>query len=61
MYRSGLLANGKVLVSGAPAEIRSRPAVLHEYLGMTTEVREEPGWSAGLGVTAGPERDRIQR
>jgi len=57
-----VLANGQVVASGPPAEIRSHPAVLREYLGVTAgELQEldrlaELGAGAGTGG-AGAERD----
>jgi branched-chain amino acid transport system permease protein len=39
-----VLANGEVVASGRPSEIRSHPAVLREYLGVTdTELQAVPG------------------
>jgi branched-chain amino acid transport system permease protein len=35
-----VLANGEVVASGPPAEIRSHPAVLREYLGISNEALE---------------------
>jgi branched-chain amino acid transport system permease protein len=35
-----VLANGEVVASGPPAEIRSHPAVLREYLGVSAEALE---------------------
>jgi branched-chain amino acid transport system permease protein len=35
-----VLANGRVVASGPPAEIRSHPAVLREYLGVSDEALE---------------------
>jgi branched-chain amino acid transport system permease protein len=35
-----VLANGEVVASGPPAEIRSHPAVLREYLGISEEALE---------------------
>ena len=32
-----VLANGEVVASGPPAEIRSHPAVLREYLGISAD------------------------
>jgi branched-chain amino acid transport system permease protein len=43
-----VLANGRLVASGPPAEIASHPAVLQEYLGITPDV-------AGLGVAGSPE------
>jgi branched-chain amino acid transport system permease protein len=42
-----VLANGEVVASGPPAEIRSHPAVLREYLGVSAEALElAPGPTA---------------
>jgi branched-chain amino acid transport system permease protein len=42
-----VLANGEVVASGPPAEIRSHPAVLREYLGLSPEALETvPGTTA---------------
>jgi branched-chain amino acid transport system permease protein len=35
-----VLANGELVTTGPPAEIRSHPAVLREYLGISAEVLE---------------------
>jgi branched-chain amino acid transport system permease protein len=35
-----VLANGEVVASGPPAEIRSHPAVLQEYLGISPDELE---------------------
>jgi branched-chain amino acid transport system permease protein len=43
-----VLANGRLVASGPPAEIASHPAVLQEYLGITPE-------AAGLDATGLPE------
>jgi branched-chain amino acid transport system permease protein len=60
-----VLANGQVVASGPPAEIRSHPAVLREYLGVTAGELQELDRLAGLGAGAGTggagaERDGAQ-
>jgi branched-chain amino acid transport system permease protein len=48
-----VLANGQVVASGPPAEIRSHPAVLREYLGVTAGELQELDRLAELGAGAG--------
>jgi branched-chain amino acid transport system permease protein len=48
-----VLANGQVVASGPPAEIRSHPAVLREYLGVTAGKLQELDRLAELGAGAG--------
>lgn len=58
-----VLANGQVVASGPPAEIRSHPAVLREYLGVTAGELAELDRLAELGAgagRAGAERDGAQ-
>jgi ABC-type multidrug transport system ATPase subunit len=57
-----VLANGQVVASGPPAEIRSHPAVLRENLGVTAEELAELDSLAelGAGEGAGLVRDRAQ-
>jgi branched-chain amino acid transport system permease protein len=47
-----VLANGQVVASGPPAEIRTHPAVLREYLGVTDDELEELERAAELGTPA---------
>lgn len=44
-----VLANGEVVASGPPAEIRSHPAVLREYLGISDEALESVPGEAPTG------------
>jgi branched-chain amino acid transport system permease protein len=47
-----VLASGQVVAAGPPAEIRTHPAVLREYLGVTDEELEELERVAELGAGA---------
>jgi branched-chain amino acid transport system permease protein len=54
-----VLASGQVVASGPPAEIRSHPAVLREYLGVTAGELAELDRLAGPGAdTGGPGPER---